>query len=112
MSLRSVAAATITFALAIPALSQTRRLTADDHARAEKFMGYNTNPLVLHAPARPAWLADDRFSYRVATEKGTEFILVDPVHGTRGPAPDEAKVPADRNTAANRVVSPDGKRAA
>src|ERR1700674_2047253 len=111
MSLRWVAAALLTFALAIPGLSQTRRLTTDDYARAEKFMGYNTNPLVLHAPARPVWLADDRFWYRVAMEGGTEFILIDPVHGTRGPAGDQAKVPADRNTVANRVVSPDGKRA-
>src|SRR6266851_5282118 len=109
MSLRWVAAATLTFALANPGLSQTRRLTSDDYARAEKFLGYNTNPLVLHAPARPVWLADDRFSYRVTTEKGTEFVLVDPVHGTRGPAPDEAKVTPDRNT--NSVVSLDGKRA-
>jgi dipeptidyl-peptidase-4 len=111
MSLRWVAAALLTFALTIPGLSQTRRLTTDVYARAEKFLGYNTNPLVLHVPARPVWLADDRFWYRVATERGTEFILVDPVHGTRGPAGDQAKVPADRNTVANRVISPDGKRA-
>ena len=38
-------------------------LTAADYARAEKFMGYNTTPLVLHGGVRPTWLGagDDRF---------------------------------------------------
>src|SRR6266849_2363877 len=99
MSLRWVAAALLTFALAIPGVSQTRRLTTDDYSRAEKFLGYNTNPLMLHAPARPVWLADDRFWYRVPTERGTEFILEDPVRGTRGPAFDQAKVAAALSSA-------------
>src|ERR671923_2235907 len=50
---------------------QTRALTANDYARAEKFMGYNTNPLVLGAGIRPRWLADDRFWYRVTTPAGS-----------------------------------------
>src|SRR5579862_4305875 len=101
---RKLLPAILLFAIALPTLSQTRtrRLTADDYARAEKFMGYNTNPLVLHAPGRPVWLADDRFWYRVATEKGTEFILVDPEHGTRGPAFNQGKVAASLSSASRR----------
>ena len=33
-----------------------RALTADDYARAERFMGYNTNPLVFRMTVRPNWL--------------------------------------------------------
>ena len=91
MSLRSLAPTILAFAIALPCLSQVRRLTANDYERAEKFMGYITNPLVLHAPARQVWLSDDRFWYRVNTEKGTEFILVDPSRGTRGPAFDQGR---------------------
>src|SRR5262249_21360815 len=38
------------------------------------------------------WLADEKFWYRVATEKGTEFLLVDPVKGGKEPAFDHAKL--------------------
>ena len=53
----------------------TRRpaLTAADYARAEKFMTYNTTPLVLRTGVRASWLPgdpSDRFWYRVTTEKG------------------------------------------
>ncbi|MFN0112006.1 MAG: DPP IV N-terminal domain-containing protein [Blastocatellia bacterium] len=80
--------------------AQQRALTADDYARAEKFMGYNTAPLVLRAGVRPTWLPDGRFWYRVTTETGAEFVLVDPARGTRGPAFDHAKLAAALSTAA------------
>ena len=32
-----------------------RALTAADYARAERFMTYNTTPLVLRSGVRPAW---------------------------------------------------------
>jgi dipeptidyl aminopeptidase/acylaminoacyl peptidase len=79
--------------------AQTRNLTTADYAHAEKFMGYNTNPLVLHSGVRPVWLADDRFWYRVATENGTEFILVDPTRGTRVHAFDHEKLAAALSSA-------------
>lgn len=78
--------------LSLPGFAQTRALTAEDYARAEKFMNYNTNPLVLRAGVRPTWLPDDRFWYRVAVENGNEFVLVDPARGTRGAAFDHAKI--------------------
>src|SRR5262245_59536325 len=74
--------------------AQQLALTADDYARAEKFMNYNTAPLALRTGVRPTWIADDRFWYRVATENGNEFSLVDPTRGTRGPAFDQAKLAA------------------
>ncbi|HQR35480.1 MAG TPA: DPP IV N-terminal domain-containing protein, partial [Blastocatellia bacterium] len=80
--------------------AQQRALTAEDYARAEKFMGYNTTPLVLRAGVRPTWLPDGRFWYRVTTETGAEFVLVDPARGTRSPAFDHAKVAVALSTAA------------
>ena len=74
--------------------AQQTALTAADYARAEKFMSYHTGPLVLRAGVRPNWLPDGRFWYRVATEQGHEFVLVDPVRGTRSPAFDHVKLAA------------------
>ncbi len=75
-------------------LAQQPALTAADYARAEKFMSYNTGPLVLRAGVRPNWLPDGRLWYRVTTEQGNEFILVDPARGTRTPAFDHVKLAA------------------
>src|SRR5947207_15666699 len=81
--------------------ADTRRvLSAADYARAEKLMGYNTNPLVFRTGVRPTWLPDDRFWYRITTTDGSEFLLVDPSKGTRMPAFDHAKVAAALSAAA------------
>ena len=88
------------FVALIPAAAQERggvaqrALTAADYARAEKFMSYNTTPLVFGTSVRPIWLPDERFWYRNTTEKGSEFVLVDPAKGTRAPAFDHARVAA------------------
>src|SRR5579883_1137635 len=82
----------IVLAAAVPLFSQ--RLTTEDYAHAEKFMGYNTNPLVYGGAVRPTWLDDGRFWYRTQTAEGAEFIVVDPEKGTRGPAFDHAKLAA------------------
>jgi len=113
-SAHPLAPAVLTLALALPCWSQSRTLTASDYTRAEKLLGYNTNRLVLHAPARPVWLPDDRFWYRVTTEKGNEIVLVDPVRGTRGPceAQQEVKCTPLPRADANSVLSPDRNRAA
>jgi dipeptidyl-peptidase-4 len=96
----------LAMAVSIPALAQTRALTADDYTRAEKLMGYNTNPLVLHAGVRPTWLPDDRFWYRVATENGNEFVLIDPARGTRSPVFDQAKLAGALSSAAGATYEP------
>lgn len=117
----------IALALSIPALAglptplahaqqatveTPRALTAADYERAERFMGYNANPLVLRGGVSPRWLDDDRFWYRVTTESGDEAFIVDPAARTREAYP----VPAEtdrRNGARGRAesVSPDGTRA-
>jgi len=117
----SVFATAFVLACAVPLMAQqaastARVFTADDYARAERFMGYNMSPLVFHAAVRPTWLADstqlpptargaasadDRFWYRVSVPGGTEFILVDPARGTKERAFDHEKLAAALSTAAS-----------
>ena len=92
---------------AIPGWAQNRALTADDYAHAEKFMGYNTGPLMLRAVSRVTWLSDNQIRYRITTEKGNEFLLIDVARGTR-----QATTEDQARSDARSVLSPDGKRAA
>src|SRR3989442_793394 len=99
-------------------------LTAADYARAERFMTYNTTPLVLHSAGRATWLPGnnvdnvDRFWYRTRTEQGEEAILVDAAQATRGKSALAAREHREsegsgRGAAQRRdVPSPDGKRTA
>jgi dipeptidyl aminopeptidase/acylaminoacyl peptidase len=88
----------------IPALAQApAALTAADYARAEKFMGYNVNPLVDHGSLRPHWLADDRFWYRDSTGPGVQFLVVDAPTGVRTPAFDHGKLAAALTTASGKA---------
>jgi dipeptidyl-peptidase-4 len=101
-------------------------VTAEDYARAERFLGPSTNPLVLRSGVRPNWLEGDRFWYRVTTENGSEAFLVDPVKRTKAPCDlPECKAPAGggrgrggqaagrgTDVSPNEIISPDGTRAA
>lgn len=102
---RFVLAAVAVVLMASPAAEaqSPRQLTAEDYTRAEKFLGYNTNPLVLNAGVRPTWLPDGRFWYRTLREVGPEFVLVDPVKRTKAPAFDHDKVAAALSVAAGRT---------
>src|SRR5437773_2238723 len=97
---------TLILFLALPAIAQEQSsnpptaITAADYARAEKWMGYNTTPLVLRTGVRPSWQGDDRFWYRVTTAEGTEFVMVDSAQGTKLPAFDQAKLATALSTAA------------
>jgi dipeptidyl aminopeptidase/acylaminoacyl peptidase len=87
---------------AIVQFTPAQALTAVDYARAEKFLNYNTNPLVDRGAVRPNWLDGDRFWYRVMTPTGSEFILVDPAKGTCAPAFDHAKLAEALSTATGK----------
>ena len=107
-TIRHIASLVASAALVVfvaPLHAQTRALTADDYARAEQFLGYNTNRLVLHTAAQPTWVGDDRFWYRTTTENGTEFFQVDAATGTRTPAFDQAKIAAALSSAARSTYS-------
>lgn len=97
------------------AFSQQRVLTAEDYARAEKFLPQNVSRLVVGGSVTPKWLPDERFWYRNETLKGVEYVLIDPVKRTRSPyspsPSDTASVPQQvgRGRGAPTVKSPDGK---
>lgn len=125
-----IAGATLAWLTAVaiaqqPAGEASRSFPASAYARAEKFLTYNASPLVLRSGVRATWLPDDRFWYRITTEKGAETVLVDPVRGSRAacdlPACKAAEREGNRGGAGGGrggagartdVVSPDGKRAA
>jgi dipeptidyl-peptidase 4 len=75
------------------------RLTADDYARAERFLAPTTVPLVSGMSGPATWLEDGRFWYRVTTQAGADFVMVDPARGTRQPAFDHARLAAALGTA-------------
>ncbi|HEV8363874.1 MAG TPA: hypothetical protein VGQ52_10180, partial [Gemmatimonadaceae bacterium] len=89
---------------ASPLAAQSRQLTADDYARAERYLGSNTAPLVSGTNVRPTWLADGRFWYRTTVPNGTSFVLVDPVRGTRVSAFDQTRLAAALATASGTKV--------
>ncbi|HEX3144734.1 MAG TPA: hypothetical protein VHQ64_12240, partial [Pyrinomonadaceae bacterium] len=89
---------TVSFASVIA--QQPAAITAQDYQRAEKWMGYNANPLVFRTGVRPNWQGDARFWYRVTTAEGTDFIMVDTATGTKSPAFDQAKLAAALSSAA------------
>ncbi|MGH7713491.1 MAG: DPP IV N-terminal domain-containing protein [Gemmatimonadaceae bacterium] len=80
--------------LAVPAAQQSRQLTADDYARAERYLGATTAPLVSGTGVRPTWLGDGRFWYRTSVPNGSAFFVVDPARRTRDAVFDQARLAA------------------
>ena len=80
-----------------------RAVTAGDYARAEKFMGYNTEPLVDHA-VQPAWTSDGRLWYRDTDAQGVRFVVFDPLKLTKDPAFDHVRLAAALSQAAGRTI--------
>ena len=63
--LQVLATVAIAFATTLPGSAQSRAaVTVDDYMRAEKFLGYNTKPLVSNGAVQANWLPGDRFWYR------------------------------------------------
>ena len=102
-----LATAVLACAATLPGSAQTRAaVTTDDYARAEKFLNYNTAPLVANGPVRAMWIAgSDRFCYRNQNADGATFYLVDAAKGTRAPAFDHAAVATTLTTAMGKPVS-------
>src|SRR6266508_6875941 len=104
------------------AVAIAQSMTAADYARDERFITYNTTPLVLHHVTRATRIADagvERVWYRTTTEKGSEAFLIDPLAATRSacdlPACREAARQGDEQgppAARTEARSPDGKSAA
>ncbi|MGH7447970.1 MAG: DPP IV N-terminal domain-containing protein, partial [Longimicrobiales bacterium] len=76
------------------AAQQPRQLTAADYARAERFLGATTAPLVTGIAGQATWLEDGRFWYRTTSAGGAEFVIIDPARGTRSAAFDHTRLGA------------------
>lgn len=111
----AIALVIVSFSLA--AIAQQGAVTAADYARAEKMLGFATAPFVDRAGARPTYLPDGRFWYRVLTPTGSEYVLINPADGSRKTGTTMAEIgvttPAGgggRFGGSNAVRSPDGKK--
>ena len=103
LSLAALAAAPLGLAPMSTAQQMSGRvaLAVADYQRAEKFLPYNTRPLVFHE-VRATWLSGDRFWYRNTGPNGIEFVIYDAARSTRQPAFDHAKVAAAISAAAGK----------
>lgn len=81
---------------------QSPQFTAKDYEHAESFLNYNTAPFIDHDGVRAEWLPGDKFWYRTLTPKGSEFILVDAVKGTRSAAFNQQKLAASLSKATGK----------
>ena len=101
-----LAAVAIACAFTLPGAAQSRAtVSADDYSRAERFLNYNTTPLVANGPVRANWLPGDRFWYRNQGATTAEFFLVDAVKGTKAPAFNHAAVATALTTAMGKPVT-------
>ena len=109
--LRAAAATIALFSVSISTGlgQQPRQYTAKDYANAEKFMGYNVNPLVYNGIVHAQWLPDGRFWYRDADTNGVSYILIDPAKGTRAPAFDQVKLATALSAGSNGAIKDDPK---
>ncbi|HYI27227.1 MAG TPA: DPP IV N-terminal domain-containing protein [Bradyrhizobium sp.] len=104
--LQALAIVAIAFATTLPGSAQSRAaVTVDDYMRAEKFLGYNTNPLVSNGAVQANWLPGDRFWYRNQGVNGPEFVLVDATKPSKAPAFNHAAVASALTTAMGKPVS-------
>jgi dipeptidyl aminopeptidase/acylaminoacyl peptidase len=89
-----------------PAVGQTppRALSAEDYARAERFLGEATTPLVTGTVAAPQWLGDGRLWYRTTTAEGPRFVMVHPARRTREPAFDHQRLATALTAATGATV--------
>ena len=115
--MKRISIATLALILfAFSSFAQQPPLTAADYARAEQMLSFNTMPLVDRIGVNPTFLPDGDFWYRVLTPTGSEYVLINPVNGSRKTAATlEGLFPSmmklGNNTPPYSVVSPNGSKA-
>ncbi len=122
---KTVISSAILIIVALSAFAQQdtkKNLTVAHYEQATKFLSFNTNKLVFNNNVNPIWLSDGRFWYAVTTATGKQYVLINPIDGSRKTAPElksllpEAEndnVPTTgRRNFPKEVLSPDGKKAA
>jgi dipeptidyl aminopeptidase/acylaminoacyl peptidase len=103
----AVLASVVPLALLSSSVSaQVTQLSADDYARAERFLSGHTTPLVHGGSVRPEWLEDGRFWYRNAVPGGSEFVMVDPTAAARGRVFDHDRMAEGLSEILDEVLDP------
>lgn len=93
--------------LASAAVVQAQAPIATRYHRAAAQLGANVQSLVSGNQVDPRWLDNDRFWFRGARGLGGEFVVVDPVRGTRAAAFDHVRLAAGLSVAADTAYTPD-----
>jgi dipeptidyl aminopeptidase/acylaminoacyl peptidase len=85
----------------------TAQGTTQDYQRAEQFLGGNLRHHAYVAEVTPHWIAKtNQFWYSKTSQKGTEFLLVDPAQNETKPAFDQARLAAALVTSTKREITP------
>jgi dipeptidyl aminopeptidase/acylaminoacyl peptidase len=79
-------------------------LSAQDYAQAERFMSYNTGPLVDHSVQQVKWLDDGSFWYRDHDLGGDHFVRMSEAGGRPAPLFDQARLAAALGSATGKPV--------
>ncbi len=103
MKLRPTAAAVLA-PLFLSALHAQKVYTTEDYRNAERWMNYNTQPLVKHTISGINYLPDGRVFYRDPDGTATHYLIVDPRTGKIVPAFDNAKLAAALSKASGYAV--------
>ncbi len=90
--------------LVFSAIQAQKVYTADDYRNAERWMSYNTQPLVKHTVSGIKYLPDGRVFYRDPDGTMTRYLIADPKTGKISQAFDNAKLAAALSKASGYVV--------
>ncbi|MEO7445344.1 MAG: DPP IV N-terminal domain-containing protein [Ferruginibacter sp.] len=80
-------------------------VTAEDYARAEKYLVWNTRSMVDFDNVSPNWQGDNNFWYTRNSANGIEFILVNAKEGKRVAAFDQQKLATALSAATGKTYS-------
>ena len=86
------------------AMADGQTLTAQDYAQAERFMVYNTMPLVDHAVQTVHWLDGTHFWYRDHDASGDHYQQMDATSGQASPLLDQVKLAAALSKAGAKSI--------
>jgi len=92
------------------ALAAGRTLTAQDYAQAERYMPYNTTPLVDHMVSTVHWLDGTHFWYVDHDATGDHYLRMDAANGKAEPLLDQGKLAAALTKAGKKDVKADKLR--
>ena len=103
---------TVVFATVLASVPHTLALyaqktyTTEDYRKAERWMAYNTQPLVRHTVSGINYLADGRVFYRDPDGTSVLYMIADPTKAATAPAFDNAKLATALKSASGHAFDP------